>query len=29
MLANVHDLGRIFMGQQLTLRAEPTVPEGA
>ena len=29
MLANVHDLGRIFMGQQLTLSAEPEVPEGA
>lgn len=29
MLANVHDLGRIFMGQQLTLNTEPSVPEGA
>ncbi len=29
MLANVHDLGRIFMGQQLTLNTGPVVPEGA
>ncbi|HUY06784.1 MAG TPA: ABC transporter ATP-binding protein [Acidimicrobiales bacterium] len=29
MLANVHDLGRIFMGQQLTLNTGPEVPEGA
>ena len=28
MLANLHDLGRIFMGQQLTLPAEPVDPEG-
>lgn len=27
MLANIHDLGRIFMGQQLTLNTEPTAPK--
>lgn len=29
MLENLHDLGRIFMGQQLTLNTEPKAPEGA
>lgn len=29
MLANLHDLGRIFMGQQLTLQVAPADPEGA
>lgn len=27
MLANIHDLGRIFMGQQLALNTEPVVPK--